>query len=284
MTCWRATFQPLLRRTLLTNHGRQLPGVDIDEVCMAARELLASHGPLTYAELGQGLRERWPERDAAAMSLVPRNLDALVQVPPAGTWNWTKPAPVTTAERWLGRPLKPASPPDKLLLRYLAAYGPASVQDMAVWSGLGGLREAVERLRPRLRVFQDESGRELFDLPDAPRPDPDTPAPVTLVAAFDNLLLSHDDRSRLIADAHRKLTMTVNGLFAATFLIDGMVSGIWKLEQDHKGGSASVVFEPFARLAKADRSALGEQATRLLAAAAPQAGRHDVRFGPVKRS
>ena len=212
-----------------------------------------------------------------------RCLDALVQVPPAGTWGWTRPAPVTPAARWLGKPLKPAARPDKLLLRYLAAFGPASQQDMATWSGLGGLREAIERLRPKLQVWRDDRGRELFDLPDAPRPDPDTPAPVRLLAPFDNLVLSHEDRRRIVADAHRPLIATVNGLFAPTFLVDGMVSGVWKLEYAKSGGQAGVVFEPFMRLGKAVREELEAEAIRLLSVL-PGAAAHDVRFAGTKRA
>lgn len=281
LIAWRMTFDALMRRALQTSHGRGLEGLDVDEVCVAARQLL-SNGPLTYAELGQGLRERWPEHDPGNLSQVARCLDAMVQVPPAGTWNWTRPAPVTPAASWLHKPLKPAARPDKLLLRYLGAFGPASLQDMATWSGLTGLREALERLRPKLLVLCDDRGRELFDLPDAPRPDEDTPAPVRLLAPFDNLVLSHEDRRRVVADHHRPLISTANGLFASTFLVDGMVSGMWKLEQAKVGGKATVSFQPFVRLDKTVRHELEVEANLLLAAL-PDTTAHAVRFDPIKR-
>lgn len=282
LLAWRHSFTAMMRRMLQASHGRGLQGLDLDDVCEATRQVLAEQ-PLTYAEIGQRLRERWPGNDTTNLSQVGRCLDAMVQVPPAGTWNWTRPAPVTTAERWLGKKLKPPARPDKLLLRYLAAFGPASLQDMGAWSGLAGLRETVERLRPALLVWHDDRGRELFDLPDAPRPEPDTPAPVRLLAPFDNLVLSYEDRRRVVADQHRPLIATVNGLFAPTFLVDGMVSGVWTLEQAKAGGTASVVFEPFARLSKAVRQELEAEAMRLLLVL-PGVTSRSVRFGAVKRA
>jgi hypothetical protein len=277
LLAWRSSFTGMMRRALQASHGKGLSGLDLDEVCDATLQVLAD-GPLTYADIGQRLRERWPQHEAGHLSQVARCLDALVQVPPAGTWGWTRPAPMTPATRWLGKPLKPPARPDKLLLRYLAAFGPASLQDMTTWSGLGGLREAIERLRPKLLVWQDDRGRELFDLPEAPRPDPDTLVPVRLLAPFDNLVLSHEDRRRVVADAHRPLIATVNGLFAPTFLVDGMVSGVWKLEP------AGVVFEPFMRLGKAVRDELEAEAAGLLAALPGADGRRQVRFAAPKSS
>jgi hypothetical protein len=99
------------------------------------------------------------------------------------------------------------------------------------WSGLTRLREVVERLRPALRTFRDDYRRELFDLPYAPRPDPDTPAPARLVAEFDNLVLSHQDRSRVISDQNRKRLFTRNGIFPGTVLVAGFAAGIWRISQ-----------------------------------------------------
>ena len=145
------------------------------------------------------------------------------------------------------------------MLRYLRAFGPASVADMRTWSGMPGLREVFERLRPQLRTFRDERGRELFDVPDGPLPDPDTPAPPRFLADFDNAVLGHDDRSRIIDDAYRRFV--VDGY--RFFLVDGMVRGRWRIEG--RGAAADLRLEPFERLAKADRSALDEEAERLLA-------------------
>ncbi|HEY1012709.1 MAG TPA: winged helix DNA-binding domain-containing protein, partial [Herpetosiphonaceae bacterium] len=180
-----------------------------------------------------------------------------------GLWGESGPAAHLWAERWLGRPLEADPPPERLILRYLAAFGPASVADIQKWSGLTGLRQPVEALRPRLAVFRDERGRELFDLPEAPRPDPATPAPARFLPEFDNTLLSHDDRTRIIADEHRLRVFTINGIIRGTILVDGFVSGMWDIRREP--GAATLRINQFRPLAAADRAELEDEGRRLLA-------------------
>lgn len=146
-------------------------------------------------------------------------------------WGRSGQVRLTTAENWLGRtaPAAEPQPVDEVVLRYLGAFGPASVKDMQTWAGLTRLREAFERLRPGLAVFRDENGVELFDLPDAPRPDADTPAPPRFLPEFDNLLLSHADRTRVITPEAKGRTWTGNQAHCA-LLVDGFVAGLWKLD------------------------------------------------------
>jgi len=186
----------------------------------------------------------------------------LVQVPPRGVWGGSGPAAHTTAEAWLGRPLDRDPSLEELVVRYLGAFGPATVKDAQTWSGLTRLGEVVDRLRPRLLSFRDERGRELFDLPDAPRPDPDTPSPPRFLPEFDNLILSHADRTRVIADEYRKAIASKNGMVPATMLVDGFVRGTWKTERSRQ--KATLVIEPFEALAKKDRGALAEEGERLI--------------------
>ena len=139
--------------------------------------------------------------------------------------------------------------PDALILRYLAAFGPASVTDAQTWSWLTGLRDGRRAAAARARTFRDEAGRELFDLPDAPRPDPDTPAPLRFVPEYDNLLLSHADRTRVIADEHRERVFT-----KGAFLVDGFVHGTWKIARQRN--AATLQLEPFRPLSKKDANAV----------------------------
>ena len=148
-----------------------------------------------------------------------------MQTPPRGLWKRSAQVTSTTAEAWLGRPLSSTPSIDDMALRYFAAFGPATVADLRTWSRLTGLREVVERLRPRLVAFRDDAGRELFDLPDAPRPDPETPAPVRFLPQYDNVLLSHADRSRFV-DAGVSLPIG-NG----TVLVDGRVRATWTVDK-----------------------------------------------------
>ena len=138
----------------------------------------------------------------------------------------------------LERRSRQATPPKALVLRYLEAFGPASIADAQTWCGLGGLGTVFEQLRPKLRAFQDERGRELFDLPHAPRPDADEEAPVRFLPEWDNLLLSHADRSRVIADAHRPAITTANLRLPGTFLVDGFVAGTWVVDTEEESGHA----------------------------------------------
>jgi hypothetical protein len=146
---------------------------------------------------------------------------------------------------------------------------------MAAWSGLTRLREVAERLRPRLCSFRDEHGGELFDLPDAPRPDPETRVPPRFLPEFDNVLLSHADRTRIIADDHRRAVITRNGLVRSTILIDGFVRGTWKITR-HRG-TAVLLVEPFRQVPRREAAALTAEGARLLAFAAP-GETHDIRI------
>jgi hypothetical protein len=251
--------------------------MDMDTLVAAARALMEAQ-PRTSAELRLLLGERWPDRDAASLAQAVRNFVPLIHTPPRGVWGASGQVKLTTAECWLDRPLDADSSPDEMILRYLGAFGPATVADMQAWSGLTRLREAVTRLEPRLRTFRDEHGKELFDLPDAPRPDPNTPAPPRFLPEYDNLLLSHADRTRVITDEDRKRVITNNGILPGTFLIDGFVGGMWNITR--KGGAATLLIRPFKRLPKQERAALAEEAALLLMFT--DAGKsHDVRFEPA---
>jgi hypothetical protein len=235
---------------------KQLDGVDVDAVTTAARALLEER-PRTPAELGAELGPSWPDRDPASLAYAARFLLPLVQVPPRGLWGRTGRATNTTLESWLGRPLVAQPRVEDLVMRYLAVFGPATVADMRVWSWLTGLREVVEGLRPRLRTYRDEAGRELFDVAYGAIADPDLPAPIRFLPQYDNVFLSHEDRSRISGE----LTWGVEFGWKGVVLIDGGISAAWRVRRD--GKRAVMTIELGRRLSAAERLELEEEATAL---------------------
>ncbi|MDQ1007494.1 hypothetical protein QFZ82_001979 [Streptomyces sp. V4I23] len=253
-----------------------LAGVDLGRLAAVARDLVEEE-PRTMKELREALLVHWPDADPFALSVAARCTLPLVQVTPRGLWGSSGQVALTTAEHWFGRETEPVPAPDDTVLRYLAAFGPASVKDFQTWSGLTRTREAFERLRPDLLVFQDGQGTELFDVPEAPRPDQDTPAPPRFLPEFDNLLLSHADRSRVVPAEHRTRTWKGNQAYR-TFLVDGFLAGIWRLEETKD--IATLTVQPFAPLTREQRAELTEEAAGLLTTMT-SARTHDVRFGAV---
>jgi hypothetical protein len=217
---------------------------------------------MTNAVLGAALAEAFPGHDPGTLAWAIRDGLALVQVPPRGLWGKSGQTTSTTLEHWLGRPLDPDPAPDAMVLRYLAAFGPAGVLDAQAWSGLTRLVEVFERLRPQLRTFQDAlTGRELFDLPDAPRPDPDTPAPARFLPEYDNVVLGLADRTR-IASREAELGLRNGNSYRAAFLVDGTVRGHWSLSFTKQGPDLTV--SAFSGLTTAEREAVQEEATELM--------------------
>jgi hypothetical protein len=262
----RRLTQPAIARTSRHTKHRRDAGVDDGELAAAGRELMADHRR-TFSELGELLHERWPGCPADALAMGVRELVPLVQVPPRGLWQQGGAVRVADAADWL-----PAAATrsgrlaiDGLVRRYLAAYGPASVRDVQTFTGLTGLRAVLEELRPTLRTFRDESGTELFDVPGSPLPTARAAAPVRFLPEFDNVLLSHADRSRILPEGTMSMLSLGNGLRPA-YLVDGFVAGSWRLVRG--GRSAVIELRPFERPSADVRRELAAEAERLLTFAA----------------
>lgn len=252
---FRPVLQPVL--DLLKTYFRDhLAEIQLEATLAAARTLLEER-PRPFDEIRAALTARLPGHDRVLGGMVRIHLP-LIQVPADTRWAYDAKAPFALHEG----ELQTGTEPDELVRRYLAAFGPASVADASAWSGLKGLRPVFERLRGELAVFRDEAGRELFDLPEAPRPGGDLPAPVRYLPDFDNLVLAHDDRSRVMDREHRGRIVSKNLLVAATFLVDGYVAGTWRVEVKRK--TATLVLQPFGTLRKKDLSALEREGMDLL--------------------
>ncbi len=256
----RPALQVVQERSLNGTFGRALDGLDLVQVAADGRKLLEER-PRAFGELGKELAKTYDGRDPLALAIAVRTGVALVQPPPRGVWGKGGQALHTSIEAWLGEPPGPAITLEGLVTRYLAAFGPATVKDAQVWCGLTRLAEVFERLRPCLATFEDEHGAELFDLPEAPRPPADTPAPPRFLPQFDNVLLSHADRSRIVPEGIGERIYKQFGHWSP-LLVDGLLRGTWKLTRDR--GAATLSIELGDKLSGGERTAVEEEGTRLL--------------------
>jgi Winged helix DNA-binding domain len=268
----RPLTSPVLARNFAgSQFSKAIAEVDREQLAQRARELLADK-PHSRAELAPLLAADWPGVDATSLAYAVTYLEPMVQVPPRGLWGRSGQARWTTVAAWLGDGLDEEPAAEDLVLRYLAAFGPATVKDIQAWSGLTKLSQVTERMGHRLRVFRDERGRELLDVLEGPLPDPDTPAPPRFLAPFDNAILSHEDRSRIIAPEHRP---TVSGdRLLRTFLVDGFVAGTWRFD------GANLHVQPIAGLSTSDRDAVVAEGERLVAFMGPRRAAPEVRVHP----
>jgi hypothetical protein len=269
-------FMPLGERGYMRGSpwGRGMRDADMAAIVRAGREIMGEK-PRTIAELAKLLSQRFPDRDGQAMAYGVRYMVPLIFTPPRGIWGAGGPVALTTVEAWLGRPQGPAFTAEQLVLRYLAAFGPSSAADMRAWSGLA-TRPVFEKLRPRLKAFRNEAGTELFDLPRAPRPPGDLSVPVRLLPDFDNILLAHADRARIMARGRHLGMFSSNGVMQGSVLVDGFVRAMWV------PAGTSLVITAFEKpIPKGDQPAIEKEAMRLLEFLSP-GEKHYVRFGPVK--
>lgn len=273
----RGVLQPMLTRGMQGVLRDRAKALDLRALEAAARAFFGGT-PATFDALRAHLKKKHPKGDERAMAYAIRMHLPLVQVPTGAPWGFPAASHFALADDWLGKRISTDdAPAHALVRRYLAAFGPATPVDMQVWSGLPGLREVFDALRPSLITFRDARRRELFDVPDAPRPPEDLPAPVRFLPDFDNVLLSHGDRTRVIADEHRPKVMLKNLQVRATFLVDGVVSGTWRTERKKK--TATLVIEPFGALARKTVAALESEGDALLRFVEEDAEVRDVRWG-----
>jgi hypothetical protein len=257
---FRTAVQPALEKGLRSFFGERAKGLDADALLSVARAAL-SESPLSMGGIKAVLLQIAPDRDGEALNYFARTYLPLIQVPPGGTWGSGSMAAYALAERHFGAPPDPADHIGALIKRYLAAFGPASVMDMQFWLGRTKLKDAFDLLAPQLVTYRDENGRTLYDLPDMPLPDADTPAPVRFIPEYDNAVMGHDDRARILAaDDYRRVFLTAARILN-TFTVDGFVAGTWKLERAKK--AITLAIAPFRPLTPAIQAELAAEGGRL---------------------
>lgn len=267
------SLRPLMASMLSTRFGstafaKNLNGVDVHDVGRAAR-MIATDAPVSRAVLGRRLAEHFPDVAEDALAYAAVFHEPMAQTPPRGVWGMRGTPKWQTFRGFLGADVNAAARVDDVVLRYLSAFGPASAADIRYWSGLSGLREVVERLRPRLRTFVDDNGRELFDLPDAPRPSGEAPAPTRFLPEYDNVLLSHANRARIVPDKRPVPLFAGDGARAGTVLVDGDFRATWRLAVDKHGATITVTAAP--KLSREESDDVRAEALRLLDFLTPDA-------------
>jgi hypothetical protein len=240
-------------------------GLDLKKVLPAATELLKAQ-PRTFNELRALLRERFPNVNERALGYAVRTQLPLVMVAGDDPWAFPRDTPFALPGVKLRKPDL-----ERLVLDYLAAFGPATAADAQRFTGLQGLKPVFEGLREQLIGFKD-GRRELFDLPDAPRPGEEADAPPRFLADFDSLVLAHDDRTRILADQHKPKIASKNLRIPAMVLYDGFAAGTWRIEK--KRWTATLTVKPFGKLPRGAARQLEPEALALAAFAEPNAKSH----------
>jgi CRISPR/Cas system-associated endoribonuclease Cas2 len=277
LRCLMTDFMQRTQRSFYK--GQETQPVDLDDLVAEARELLADGAVVTRSELGRRLATSRPGIKPGSLGRSVQYLLPVVHPLPTGAWRSSAQALYALPDRWDGdtSDFDLDAGLDELIVRYLSAFGPASPADARVWSGIARLKPVFERLRPRLRTFTDEDGRELFDLPDAPLPDPDEPAPTRLLPRFDAVALSHANRARVMTDEVR--AHVIDGSAMEHFvLLDGTVAGRWWLDASEAGGPAIARIQPLRSWSPAEHDEVEAEALRLLAWTDPGASAHRVDF------
>ncbi|MGO2050260.1 MAG: winged helix DNA-binding domain-containing protein [Microbacterium sp.] len=236
----RSHTQIVHQRTMKSSFGRDLKDVSVDDVTVRAQALLEER-PYTLKELGVALGRKWPETRPSSLAMVARFMLPLVQVPPRGQWGQSGPVAYTTLDTWVGQRIEPRHSIEEVILRYLVAFGPATIMDFQIWSGLTKCKPHFENLEEGIVQLQSDRGQTLYDLNAIERPTPQTgeALPVRFLYDYDNLLLAYKDRSRFITPAYSEMQRMLDGTTLQAILVNGKTVGMWA----HKKGRQSSLLE-----------------------------------------
>jgi hypothetical protein len=275
---FRALVADFLKAMWKSNFLKHFGEEDQKKAIRAGVKLLDAKAPMTAGALGKALKEKFPTAEPLALSILLQVNETLIQVPPTRLWGNGSAPLLTRVENWLPPPhVGPLSRID-LVCRYLRAFGPASVNDMQTWCRLTKLSAEFEALEDELVTFESEDGRVLYDFPDAPRPDADTPAPVRFLPLYDNVYLGYDNRRRMLEENDAK-RVNILAEFKPAVLVDGIVSAGWAVES--KKGAARLMIEPYHKLRKRDLREIEAEGLAFLRFMQADAASYDVEIGAV---
>ncbi|MFZ4826185.1 MAG: winged helix DNA-binding domain-containing protein [Phototrophicaceae bacterium] len=255
-------FYPSIQPSLVKAHhafhrtAKQLPTATVVDL---ARPFLQT-SPRTMGEIEAHLQATFPDFPTADLGYHVRTFLPLMQVYPAGTWGSGSRMRYALAEDTLGG-FEQVDRLQELFARYLIAFGPASIMDFQTWLGRTKLTETLGTLPADWMRYQDENGVELWDVPNATLMDADTEAPARFIPEYDNLVLAHQNRTRIIADAHRRYVFLSAARVMGTILLDGFVAGVWKFKREK--AIITLTIKPFERLTAPHHQAVEEEAHRL---------------------
>lgn len=240
--------------------------IDLEKLARLTREHIDTE-PRTVAEIGAYLEEQFPEAKARELSTQAQMLVPMIQVPPRGIWGVGGIPQNVAMATWLGRELPEQADVGELIVRYLRAFGPATLADMQAWSRLIGLKAHAKDLD--LVEYRNEAGKVLLDVPDGVIVPEETKAPARLLPAFDNVLLGHADRTRIMSeDARSRWGAVRNGVFPPTFLVDGFLRGTWNVVETKD--TATLTIEPYFKTTKKDMAGVVREAKAVLKVMAPK--------------
>lgn len=270
----RALVQPFLVGAWTSGFRKRFGDNDKSEVLKAAIKLI-DKAPSTAGALGKALKEKFPSADPLSMTTLLQSHETLVQIPPTRIWGSGHAPILTRIEKWLPSVPEPSLTRANLVRRYLAAYGPASVADMQTWSRLTKLSVEFKAIENELVRFEAEDGKILYDLPDAPRPDPDTPAPVRFLPLYENAYLGYDNRRRMLSEATAHLINMFQD-FKPAVLIDGQANAGWSISNTK--GAAVLEIETYRKITKGEKRDIEAEGLAFVKFLEPEARSWDVTF------
>jgi hypothetical protein len=270
----RALVQPFLSAQWQSNFLKRF-GSENKAAALKAGIKLIDKEPMTSGKLGNDLKVKYPTAEPIALQTLVALHETLIQIPPTRVWGSGHAPVLQRIEKWLPDAPRPSLSRETLVQRYLAAFGPASINDMQTWCRLTKLSAEFKRIENELVTFEDEDGRVLYDLPDAPRPDGDTPAPVRFLPLYDNVYLGYDDRRRMLSPATAHLGNMFQA-FKPAVLIDGQINAGWAIE--YKKGAAILAIAPYRKFTKSERQELEDEGLRFVMFMRPDAATWDISY------